>query len=205
MQLPLPLLLAAQKALDRLLLSQPDIDTHLRPLDGKIACVTVDSFDLPVFLIFSGTQVEIARFFDGEIDVTLSGSLPALLALTKSTDGMFNGEITVTGDVGLAHQLKGFFDAIDIDWEEHLSGVVGDAPARQLGNIHRNATDWFSRTLSGFFANSGEYVQEEIQVVAPNSEINRFCRDVDELRSDTDRLEARINQFIIQSSGTERS
>ncbi|MBX2882358.1 MAG: SCP2 sterol-binding domain-containing protein [Granulosicoccus sp.] len=205
MQLPLPFLLTAQKVFEHILTSQPDINSHLLPLDGRIACIHVDSIDLPVYLIFNGDQVEIARFFDGEVDVTLSGSAQALIALTKNTDGMFNGDITIVGDTGLAHQLKSFFDAIDIDWEEQLASIIGDASAHQLGNIHRNASSWMKRTFSGFLADSGEYLQEEAAIVAPNSEVRRYCSEVDELRSGTDRLEARINQLRNKAAGTDRS
>ena len=41
--------------------------------------------------------------------------------------------------------------------------------------------------------NSGEYLQEEVEMLAPNNEVKRFCAEVDEAREQLDRLNARVD------------
>ena len=41
--------------------------------------------------------------------------------------------------------------------------------------------------------NTSEYLQEEVEMLAPNTEVKRFCSDVDEVREQLDRLTARID------------
>jgi len=198
MQLPLPFLFAAQRTLDFLLAMQPGSRDSLSPLRDKVCCIHVSGFDVKLYLLCDGNQLEIAGFFDGEVDVTMTGTPAQFVSMFSNNDALFASAdqkgMQIAGDIASARALQAFMSQLEFDWEEQLSRVVGDTPAHQIGRLHRHAQQWSLRTLSALGADTGEYLQEEIQVLAPNSEIRRFCREVDDLRDAVERLDMKIQQ-----------
>jgi len=192
MLIPLPLLLAAQHSLNTLLSLQVQRESLLEPLVGRVIALHVRGLDATVFLLFSAQGIELSRYHDGEVDVTLSGAPLNLLSMTHDNDALYQGRIDIQGDTGTARLLQQAMQAMEIDWEEHLSRLIGDTPAHQLGRAQRGVHQWLQRALSGFVQDSGDYLQDETQLLAPVTEIQRFCRDVDTLRNDTERMQARI-------------
>jgi ubiquinone biosynthesis protein UbiJ len=81
------------------------------------------------------------------------------------------------------------------DIEEELSSVIGDAAAHKLGNLARGVSDWGRTARSTMGANIREYLQEEGRDAPSRYEFDRFAANVNTLRDDVDRLEARINRL----------
>jgi len=115
--------------------------------------------------------------------------------MTQDSDALHQGRIDIQGDIGKAMLLQQAIRAIEIDWEEHLSSLIGDTPAHQLGRAQRGVHQWLQRALSGFAQDGSDYLQDETLLLAPVTEIQRFCRDVDTLRNDTERMQARIQRL----------
>ncbi|MBX2825120.1 MAG: SCP2 sterol-binding domain-containing protein [Gammaproteobacteria bacterium] len=195
MQIPLPLLFGAQQSLNALLAVQAERDAVLEPLAGKVIAIQVLGLDLVVYLLCTSEGVELARFFDGDIDVTLAGTPMNLLSMTHDNDALYQGNITIDGELGAALALQQAMMEFEVDWEEHLSGWVGDTATQQVSRMHRGMQSWLQRTLSGFNEDAGVYLQDETELLAPVTEIHHFCRDVDTLRNDTERLSTRIEQL----------
>ncbi|MDQ1362339.1 MAG: ubiquinone biosynthesis accessory factor UbiJ, partial [Pseudomonadota bacterium] len=112
-----------------------------------------------------------------------------------SASVLFGGEIRISGDTRLGHQFKKVLQQLNIDWEEHLSRYLGDMAAHQLGNAARDFAKWMRRSNQSMHLNAGEYLQEESRMVVGKAEIDRFAREVDELRDAVDRIEARISRL----------
>jgi len=91
--------------------------------------------------------------------------------------------------------FKAALDELDIDWEEQLAGITGDMVAHQLGNTMRSAGNWLRQGRTTLEQDLGEYLQEELRVVPTRIEIENFIADVDQLRMDLERLEARIRRL----------
>jgi len=108
---------------------------------------------------------------------------------------VFEGDVEFYGDLDTGRRFKAFIDYIDIDWEEHLSHVVGDVVAHQVGNISRDALTWGQNVLNTLAQNSAEYLQEESHHLPVQAEVDRFLIGVDELRARVDRLTARTHRL----------
>ena len=115
--------------------------------------------------------------------------------MLNNSDALFNGDVTVTGDATVAASMKHVLARAGIDWEEHLSAYIGDTPAHQLSRLHRGLSNWFSRSHDRVAENTGDFIQYETELVAPNSEVARFCQSVDDLRLMLDRVESRITSL----------
>lgn len=200
MELPLPATLLLQQGIDLLLRLDPSTRDALVRLEGRVIRFEVTSPDVELTLSITDQSIVILRHFDGEVDVELSGPLDALLSLRDGNEALFKGRVKLNGDLGVAQTLAEVVAGIDVDAEEWLSRVTGDLVAHRMGNAARDFTSWLDRTASGFRDNVSDYLQDEAQVVAEASEVEAFSEDVARLRSDVDRLAARISLIEKQAS-----
>jgi len=195
MDLPLPLAFAIEQGIATVLRLDPHTKDALSAIDGKVVRVEVISPALVFHLIILDGEVDVNGSFDAEPDTTISGSASNLLSLRRKNDALYSGDVKITGDMGTGEKLRHILSNIDIDLEEIIAPITGDTIAHQLGRFGSQFGAWFSDTSNSLKSNSSEYLQEEAQLLAPNSEINRYCSEVDELREVADRLDARIKQL----------
>jgi ubiquinone biosynthesis protein UbiJ len=135
--------------------------------------------------------------YDGEVDTTLRGAPFAMLRMGtgRTGEGMFRGGVEIDGDVELGTQFQHIFERLDIDWEEHLSRLTGDIVAHQLGNTVRNLLAWGERSADHLGEDIADYLQEERDVLPVDWEVEGFIEGVDTLRSDVDRIAARVKRL----------
>lgn len=195
MDLPIPLAFAIQQGIAAALHLDPHTKDALASLSGKVIRVEVTSPAIVFHLIVLEGEVDVEGSFDGEPDTTISGSASDLLSLRQKNDAMYTGAVKISGDMGTGEQLRQLINNIEIDFEEVVAPVTGDAIAHQLGRFGSQLGAWFGDTGASMKTNTSEYLQEEAQLLAPNSETKRFCSEVDELREFSDRIEARLNQL----------
>lgn len=183
------------EAISRLLALDPDAKTLLEPLNGKIIAIQLLPFEQAIFIKPYETGVEILEQFGGEADTTLKGSPLAFIALgisNKPMRSLFSGEIEISGDTHTGRSFQALFEKLDIDWEEQLSNVTGDVAAHRIGNLVRDSQKWNNEAIETFYLNLSEFLQEESRILPTRIETEHFFQDVDQIRADTDRLEARL-------------
>jgi len=164
-------------------------------LEGKIIGIEITGLNKTLSLFPSAAGFLVFTDFDGEADATIIGTPIALTKMGLAKDPkklLFNGEIKILGDTNVANQFNRLLSQLDIDWEELLAQNIGDIAAHKMGNLFRDANQWFKRSFNSVNLDAGEYIQEEIQLSPSNAELRKFINDVDELREATDRLAAKI-------------
>lgn len=192
MKIPQLLAQAISQAANALLSLDEESAESLRKLAGKVVCIRITGVDLAFFLFIHADEIEVLSEFDGEVDTTISGSPSDLMGMRASNRALFKGDVQISGDVETGKAFSRFLDKIDIDWEEHLSRLVGDTLAYQVGRFLRGARDSFTSTTRTAQQNVGEYIAEESGVGTAVSEVEGFISDVDRFREDLDRLSARV-------------
>lgn len=192
MSLPMPLNVVLEQSIELLLALDPETRQKLAGLDGKSFRVCLTSPALTVAMSVVDGRVYVVGDADVPADTTISGSLAALRSLASGNEALYRGEVSIEGDLGTGQLLKEVIAGVDPDWEELLAPVIGDTLAYRAGAAGRQASNWLQRTRSSLQQNSREFLQEEAEVLAPDSEIREFCREVDEVRAAADRLEARL-------------
>lgn len=192
---------AAELVSNQILRLDPEMYGKLRPFVGKCLAINIDGFNGTFYLLIGQNQLHIEREFEGQPDAVVSGQVSAFLKILTGDEqqSLFaNGSLEIEGDTRVAQELARVMCDMDIDWEEYLARVVGDFPARKLGNVTRSLQAWGERTRTTVAGNLGEYLTEERKDLAPPSELEHFYRDVDELRSDVERLDQRIQRIRIK-------
>jgi ubiquinone biosynthesis protein UbiJ len=200
MKLPATLASTLESAFNRYLALDPDAGSRLQPLDGRTIALELRGFDLVVCLRVAAGRVRVLPELeaDTEADTTLCGTPLGFARLGlggDSPDTLFSGDVGISGDVEAGQAFKAVLDELDIDWEEQLAGITGDMVAHQLGNAARSAGNWLRQGRRTLEQDLGEYLQEELRVVPTRIEIENFIGDVDRLRMDLERLEARIRRL----------
>jgi len=182
MDLPLPLAFAIQQGIATVLRLDPHTKQSLSSIDGKVIRVKASSPAMVFHLIVVDNSVDVEGSFDAEPDTTISGRASDLMSLRSSNNALYTGAVKLEGDMAVGEELRRIVSNIDIDIEDIVAPLTGDTLARQVGRVGTSLSAWISETGDSLKRNSGEYLQEEAEILAPNSEVNRFCAEVDELR-----------------------
>jgi len=194
-----PLLINAfESALNKYLSLDEDIDLFLQPLTGKVIAVTLLPFNETIYLCPTTQRIQIIDQYAETPDTKLTGSLPAfgLMGLSSTpARSFFSGEVTIEGDLNLGRHFQELFAKLDIDLEEQLSHYTGDIIAHKVGNLFRSLNDWQQDSVNTLKLNVTEFLQDETQDVPPAPEVNIFTQQVDQLKEDFDRLEARVTRL----------
>ena len=166
-------------------------------LNGKVIGIDLLALDLQFYLAPTLDGVQVLSNYDGEADATICGTPLSLLhvAITKERDALIKGEVTIDGDVQLGQKFQRILNNLDIDWEEPLSKIVGDVAAHQIGESVRGFFNLGKMALDSVAHSTAEYYGEETQDIVNATELDRFGNQVDSLRADVDRVEARVRKL----------
>ena len=192
------LLTLAEAAVNPLLCRNPDITRRLTRLNGKVIAIelTDANLQLSVQPHPAGLQLDLIQRDDA--DVTLSGTCGNFLTLLTSKDqstAMFGKSIQISGDSALATRLTNILKDAALDWEGILASIIGDLPAGQLAAFIRYKASFYLQAGHSLKLNLEEYLKEEIHLLPTGPEIENFLNQVDNVRQNTDRAEARITQL----------
>jgi len=185
-----------QKALNRYLALDPESKSRIVLLQGKIITIELLGLKITLHLIFIGDTIEIQLNTHPHPDAHIKGTPLRLvhLALSQDRHSFFADDVTIEGDAAIAEQVILLFDQLEIDWEDYLSHWIGDVPAYHLGRIGKKLKNWRRESCDTLTQNLNEYLHEEIHWFPPREAVQDFFSDVDQLRIDVDRLEAKMNQ-----------
>ncbi|VAW94004.1 Protein YigP (COG3165) clustered with ubiquinone biosynthetic genes [hydrothermal vent metagenome] len=207
-QIPIVMTAAIEVAVNQVLALDPDTVVRLRDINGKVIAIELQGLDVALYLIPSNTGLNVFGHFEGEPDTTLRGTPVGMLRMglaENASDSFFAGEVEISGDVELGGQFREILDGLDIDWEEHLSQITGDVVAHRVGSFVRDAVDWGRKTLDTLGRDGAEYLQEESRDLPNRFETEEFLTAVDTLRTDVDRLEARVERLVSRRKNKENS
>lgn len=193
--LPSPINVAIEQAIDAVLRLDQDSRERLSKLEGAVIAIHVRKPDIEFCFSIVDKRINVIGEVDTPADTTLTGSLSAFRSLSSGNAALYRGDVMIEGDLHLGQQLKEIAAQLDPDWEEFLSPVLGDTLVHQLAVASQSLSSWLSRTRSSFKQNASEYLQEEAELLAPNSEVQEYCLDVDVVRASADRLDARIKRL----------
>ena len=188
-----------ETALNRYLRLDPEVWPRLAELEGVVIAIEPEGLGMALYLLPGSQGIRVADHCEGEPTVRIRGAWPALIRQWRGQ--AVGGEISVEGDSAVGRQFQTLLARLDIDWEEHLSKVVGDALAHQLGTLWRGFHDWRRRAETTLLQDGGEYLQQELRALPPRPAVESFLRAVDVLREDADRLEARMARLRRQRAG----
>lgn len=191
-----PLLIGAlESSLNQYLALDKHRGDFLAPLIGKIIAVTVLPFNETIYLCPSSESIQLLDYSPRPADTQLTGSLFALGLMGLSANPMrsvFSGEVKIEGDMQTGRKFQELFAKLDINLEAKLARFTGKNTASHISQFFRTGQNWSKETLETFRLNLAEYLQEETRDLPAAPEIDIFYRQIDNLRTDFDRLQSRM-------------
>jgi ubiquinone biosynthesis protein UbiJ len=194
---PALVLAGLEITLNRYLSLDPETLSRLAGMTGKLIAVELRGVGITLYMAPHSGGIQLLREYDGNADAVISGTPLALarVGIGEERGLVFAGEVEIRGDVTLGQRFESVLRELDIDWEEQLSHLVGDAAAHQVGNLVRNALQWGAKSVDTLGRDLTEYLQEESRQLPQRDEVNNFLAAVDVLRNDVERLDARVKRL----------
>jgi ubiquinone biosynthesis protein UbiJ len=194
-----PLLMSAMEAaLNKYLSLDQNSGEFLAPLAGKVIAVTITPFNETLYLCPSSDAIQLLDYSPEPPDTQLTGSVFALGLMGLSSKPMravFSGEVTIVGDMNTGRKFQELFAKLDINLERQLAQYTGDTVAHNISRFFRAGQDWSKESVETFKLNASEFLQEETRDLPAGPEVDIFYAQVDELRTDFDRLQSRVERL----------
>ncbi|WP_438864443.1 ubiquinone biosynthesis accessory factor UbiJ [Neptunicella sp.] len=188
-----------ETTINKLLSMDEQSAQRLAPLAGKQLKVELQELPWPLTFVFNDS-IDVLVNAEGEVDCTLRLSLSTLTKLqdtSQLTQLIQNRELELIGDLHVAQSFSVLMKELHIDWEEQLSVYTGDVfahqtmrSAQQLGQSVKHSAGQFRDLLR-------DAAIEEKAIAAHPVAVEAFYQDVNQLRADTARFEARL--YLLRS------
>ncbi len=167
-------------------------------LEGRRFALRIRDSALGLSLVVEDGKLTYSSDLATEPDVVVEGPVSGLVKLATAgndANSLAGSGVTLTGRADVAQKFQRLLALSKPDPEEELAGLVGDAAAFRISETLKSVTSWgldAGRTLAG---NVSEYLTEERRDLPSLYEMSRFTRDVQTLRDDVERAEARLRQI----------
>lgn len=188
---------ALAAALNALLERQPMARERLLRHAGKRVVLALPLFPLELAIdgdgrfALPGPETEADELAGALARVTLT---PRPAALPRWLAGGTMGDLfSAEGDGLLAADLAQALAAFD--WVLALRPWVGDMAASRLDRFAQGLGQWRAQALEAAGRNLAEYAVHEAGLLAEPHALRQFIAEVDRLREDADRLEARLRML----------
>lgn len=193
------LLKPMEKTINSILLLDPESKARLHRLAGKVVSIELLPLHFKYYCLFTEHKIELLMETGLPVDTELTGTplqMMGVMLAKNHRQQFFADDVTINGDAEVGQQVIELFDDLQIDWEEHLAKIIGDVPTQHISEFIKSVKDWFKDTDQSFARNVSDYVHEEKQWLPGQEELGDFFNDIDTLRMDVDRMEARLNQLL---------
>ncbi|WP_318496275.1 ubiquinone biosynthesis accessory factor UbiJ [Photobacterium leiognathi] len=189
---------AVETALNQLIKDDADSQRRLTRLRGKVISVKLNEFNKTMYFVFSH-QIDVLAGFEGEVDCQLALNLSVLLELRQQanlTQLIKADKLALDGDLQLAQHFSSLLSGLKPDFEDKLSEYTGDVVAHTLVSSVKSGSRFIRQGIKNRQRDLAEVITEEWRLLPQPLEMMHFCDQVDDLKSDVARFEARLNQLL---------
>ncbi|MGI9857640.1 ubiquinone biosynthesis accessory factor UbiJ [Vibrio vulnificus] len=194
-----PLITAViETSLNVLVKDNPDLEKRLLRLKWQVIQVHLQELNKTLTFIFS-QQIDVLANYEGQPDCYLSlklAVLPELREQANITKLIKQDKLILEGDIQLAQKFAQLITDAKPDVEEWVSRVTGDVVAHSLAQGVKNVGGFVGRQAKKQQHHLAQVITEEWRLAPGPLEVAYFCDQVDEVKSDLARLEARLQKLL---------
>lgn len=168
----------------------------LARLAGTSFAVHVDGLGVTAVLHADGERLRVDADAAAATATLRATPLDLLRLLNaEGISGVKRTRAELSGDLQVAERYAQLLKLARPDLEEEAAKWLGDVPAHALGEAVRGAGAWLVRAAGALRMNTAEYLQEESRALPASLEAQAFFADVERLRDDVERAEARLKRL----------
>lgn len=188
-------LASAETAINQVLSLDSTAQARLRPLTGKVIAIACTMPAMTIYLIPLDTGIQLAHQWSAPADCTLSAPAPLLLKLLSSADKtrvLHHPEVSLDGNSALLMAFADIMQSLELDWEYAVSRWLGPLATALLSGQLRSSRHWLLQSAHSLRLNAADYLAEESRALVGNTEAQARFSEIDQIKLDLDRLDARI-------------
>lgn len=190
-----------ETSFNRLINDEPQYQQQVARLKGKVIHIHLQELNRQLIFVFSH-QVDVLSQYEGQPDCYLSltlSVLPQLKEQANITQLIKQDKLVLEGDIQLAQKFAQLISDIKPDLEEWLSRLTGDVVAHTLVQGAKSHLEWWKSSVQNQQKKLGTVLTQEWQIAPNGLEVAAFCDQVDDVVSQSSRIEQRINRLVSNS------
>jgi ubiquinone biosynthesis accessory factor UbiJ len=194
------LLASVEHGLNRVLRMDSTALPRLDRLSGKVIAVDCRKPSLQLFILPGDDGLLLAAHWEAEADCTLRAPASSLLRLAMSKDKtavLHSPEVELEGDSAVLLELVGVLQDLELDWEYELSRWLGPVASPILGGHLRSSARWSRDSVANLTQNLADYLSEESRTLVGQREAEARFAELDQIKLDLERLEARFERLAL--------
>lgn len=168
---------------------------RLAGLAGQVVEVRVNGSALRLYLIPHGEGLQLAKHWEAVPACTLTASAGQLLQLALNSEKnpvLHQPGVSIEGNSGVLMELASILEDLQLDWPYLLQQWLGPLAAGLLSGGARAGSDWIRSGGASLKANLADYLAEESRMLVGNNEAQLHFAQLEQLKLQLDRLEARV-------------
>ena len=192
------MLAGVELGLNRVLQMDSTALPRLARLSGKVIAVDGQSPLLQLFILPSGSGLQLAANWQAPADCQLRASASSLLQLAVAKDKtaiLHRPEVSLSGDSAVLMELAAILQDLELDWEYELSRWIGPVATHLISGHLRSRSRWYQQGFASLNQNLAEYLSEESRTLVGEREAQARFRELDKAKIDLERLEARFERL----------
>ncbi len=154
---------------------------------------------LQLFILPSDEGLLLASQWANAPDCTLRAPASSLVQLALSQDKtavLHSPQVELDGDSTVLLDLVGVLQDLELDWEYEVSRWLGPVATQLLSGHLRSRAQWTRQSLASLTRTASEYLAEESRTLVGVREAEARFSELDSLKVDIERLEARIERLV---------
>ena len=174
-------------------------EQHLAPMAGRVLKLEITDLKTELWLVCGDSQWWLATTDQGTADVTLTGSLGALVetarSMTDPNSPLVLEGLEVRGAVGVLQTLQRLLRDLDLDWQDTLTQAIGPIPANLIIGALRSAREQLHESRSQIKQQVQETVLAEHGPVISTDAYQGTKDRITALSRHLERMDARLRRL----------
>ena len=187
------------KCMNAYLHLDPNSVSRLQYLDGHIITIELLPFHFIFQCVFTADGVHLFQHENKIADTKIIGTplrLMQVMINKKHRQQFFSDDVKIEGNAEIGQQVIALFDELEIDDEALFAQFIGDVPAYHTKRFLQRTKKWLKKTDDSLTQQIRDYLHEEKTLYPSREALQDFYQDIDLLRMDVDRMEAKIKHIL---------
>lgn len=181
-----------QALFNKILHLDSNAKAHLPKLAHKtLSIVCIDPKHI-LYVTFEDTQILFTSSPPLHIDLSITGTLADFVNFAISKE---RSQLQISGDILVASNVEKLYSQLNIDWEEYLRQHTGEIFAHHALQCFTRLKSYTHTSMDSIATMVVEYLQNDADILPTPIEVEQFMHEIDLLRLQVDRLEARIKAY----------
>ncbi|NIY91487.1 ubiquinone biosynthesis accessory factor UbiJ [Vibrio diazotrophicus] len=191
-----------ETSLNTLIKDDPNLGRRLARLKGQVIQVHLKELNKTLTFVFS-QQIDVLANYEGKPDCYLSlhlSVLPELREQANITKLIKQDKLVLEGDIQLAQKFSQLMADCKPDIEEWMSRATGDVVAHTVVQGAKNVGSLLTSQFNKHQNHLAQVLTEEWRIAPAPLEIAYFCDQVDDVKSQAARLDAKLAALLEKMS-----